>query len=80
MLSHYHPGVYGNGEWTCCKNTVKDIIGCQEPHYKSADTNSKEKTLNAGMARVTWHEVEKRKRVPCLIPNYRHSDTSSIGT
>lgn len=30
MLSHYHPGVYGNGEWTCCKAKVKDKTGCRE--------------------------------------------------
>lgn len=29
MLSYYHPGVFGNGEWTCCKK-AKDGTGCRE--------------------------------------------------
>lgn len=30
MLSNYHPGVFGNGEWTCCKAKAKDETGCCE--------------------------------------------------
>ena len=70
MLSDYHPGAYGNGEWTCCKKKMKDIIGCQKTH--SADT-----------AVVTYQEVEKRYRASTLpaVTNtrLRPSDTMSIG-
>ena len=44
MISHYHPGVYGKGEWTCCKAKVKDETGCHEttllPGYRRNTTDS----------------------------------------
>ena len=54
MLSHYHPGAYGNNAWTCCKKAAKDISsGCHESQqFESAEIHSQ--------------EVEKRKRAPSL--------------
>ena len=33
---HYHPGVFGNGEWTCCETTAKDGTGCCKTTLENA--------------------------------------------
>lgn len=47
MLSNYHPGVFGNGEWTCCKAKAKDETGCRETTQEKHLPANRRYTMNS---------------------------------
>eukprot|EP00112_Aurelia_sp_Birch-Aquarium-sp1_P010038 Seg2164.2 transcript_id=Seg2164.2/GoldUCD/mRNA.D3Y31 product="Tyrosine-protein kinase Tec" protein_id=Seg2164.2/GoldUCD/D3Y31 len=37
LLENYHPGIFNNGFWSCCKDKVKHAQGCKKTFFASSE-------------------------------------------